>query len=177
MLDPVEGQLADVDHAFQAAQIDEGAIILEGGDGALEHGALLEIGADGLGAEALLLFQQHSAGDYQVDVAAALVLGDAKAQMLVDELRQVLDEAQIHLGSRAKGALSRDLDLDATLDHRRHPAMDGQLLAIGLFQFGHAMKLPGLLIAQAQGTVLLNARHRRRHLVAHRNGQLPLRVA
>ena len=48
--------------------------------------------------------------------------------------------------------------------------MDGQLLAIGLFQFGHAMELTGLLIAQAQGTVLLNARHRRRHLVAHRNG-------
>ena len=55
--------------------------------------------------------------------------------------------------------------------------MDGQLLAIGLFQFGHAMELTGLLIAQAQGTVLLDARDRHRHLVAHRDGQLTLRVA
>ena len=55
--------------------------------------------------------------------------------------------------------------------------MNGQLLAIGLFQFRHAMELTGLLIAQAQGAILLNARDRRRHLVAHRDSYLTLRVA
>ncbi len=72
----VPGELGDVDQAVDAAQVNEGTEVNDGGNGALEAHALDELGQD-LGALVLAaLLEDNATGEDDV-VAVAIHLDDA----------------------------------------------------------------------------------------------------
>jgi hypothetical protein len=89
-----QGQLADVHHALDAAQIDEGAEVLHAGDGPVHDRTFDQLLAGLSRARVLLLLQQCAARDNHVRSPTALELGDAKGIALADQGRQVFDEAE-----------------------------------------------------------------------------------
>ena len=81
--DAAPGEVADVDQAVDAADVDEGAEVLDRADDALVDLALFE-GLPGLLALlGPLLFEQVAAGDDEV-LLALVGLGDDDLELLVD---------------------------------------------------------------------------------------------
>ena len=96
MVDPAPAHVGDVEQAVDAAEVDEGAVLGDVLDDALDDLALLE-GLERLGLLLVaLLLEEHAAREH--DVAALLVeLDDLELVGLPDELVQVADGPEIDL--------------------------------------------------------------------------------
>src|SRR5205085_2500770 len=119
----------DVQQPVDAAEVDEGAVLGEVLDDALDDLAflqLLERHALQLGA---LLLEEHPARQH--DVAALLVeLDDLEAVGLADEGVQVAYRAQVDLGTGKEGLhAAADGDREAALDPRADGPLD-ELVAL-----------------------------------------------
>jgi hypothetical protein len=84
MLHMTEGQLADVDHALETADIHECAVVLQRGDDPGQHRTFVQLRPRLLGTLTLLLFEQDLARQDQIRTSAAFELGDAEIQPLTD---------------------------------------------------------------------------------------------
>ena len=114
--DALKPELGDVEHALEAAEVDERAVVLERGDPPLDHGTDGERAAQLGRARRLLLLEERAPRHDDVGAAAGrFVAGDAPAQLLPDEGAGVLGVAQIELRDGAERAHAADADLDAAL--------------------------------------------------------------
>ena len=114
MRDAVPTQLAHVDHAVDAAEIDERAEVLQAADGAFANLARGEFGQ-----QLLLLFlafalHQGAMAEHQI-LAAAVGFGDDASESLADELFGVLDAVDRNLAHRNETADAGDLAFQAAL--------------------------------------------------------------
>src|SRR5688572_29674598 len=103
MGEPGEADLAHVEHPFEPAEIDEGAVGRQRRDLAPHYGADLDLRAR-FSSPLLLLFLQDGPAR-QDDVrarAAVLELAHLEGQVLAHELRWVFDVAQVELGERTE---------------------------------------------------------------------------
>ena len=97
----VPRQLGDVNQAVDAAQVNEGAEVDDGGNGALEAHALDELGED-FGALVLAAFlKQNAAGQHDV-VAVAIHLDDAGFDLGAQVHVEILHAAKVHEGCGKK---------------------------------------------------------------------------
>src|SRR5699024_9680291 len=147
------GQLGNVDQAVNAAKVDEGAEVDDGGHDALADLALLqlvqELGADlGLG-----LLEPRAAG--QDDVVAVLVqLDDLRLELLADVRLQVADAA--HLDERRRQeAAQADVQDEATLDDLDDGAGDRLVLLLEVLDGAPGALVLGALLGQDQATFLV----------------------
>ena len=108
MVDATPAHVGHVQQAVDAPEVDERAVVGDVLDHALEHRALLEPLEGVLALHLALLLQEHAAG--QDDVApAAVELDDLELVLLADELLELPDRPQRHLGSGQEGP---DADVD-----------------------------------------------------------------
>src|SRR4029079_8492644 len=123
VVDASPGHVRDVEEAVDAAEIHERTVLGDVLDDALDDLALLE-GLEGLGLLLVaLLLEEHAAR--QDDVAALLVeLDDLELVGLPDQLVEIADGPEVHLGAREER-------LHANLDGDRQAALHA--LADGAF--------------------------------------------
>ena len=148
MVDPAPAHVGDVQQAVDAAEIDEGAVVGEVLDLALDDLAFgetvervgLELGALGL--------EQHSAREH--DVAATLVeLDDLEVEFLTEEDVEVADRPEIDLAAgqeRLDAALQGDRE--AALDARLDGALDDGVLLHRALNLVPDLALAGLVLGQ-----------------------------
>src|SRR5205085_11179243 len=110
--DALMRELGYVHEPLEAAQIDEGPEIAHGRDGAVQHRADLELLAHLGRLRGALLLQKCATRE---DRVAAADLHHAELQLLADELRRVLDEADVDLRRRTERAQAAQVDFEATL--------------------------------------------------------------
>ncbi len=130
-LDARVAELADVQHALDAADVDERAERLEPDDLAAQHRAGLELLAR-LGRQPLLLLLDERAP--RQDEVARLVARDAERQPLADVRREVLDEPRVELRRGAEAAHAGHVHRDAALDDLLHHALDGDAELLRLLE-------------------------------------------
>ena len=180
MAHPLEAELGDVEHPLDAADIDEGAVVLDGGDDSLHHRADLEGLAQLGGALLGRLLEEHAARQDQVRLPAApgLELGDAELVALADEDRRIFDEAVVELAGRAERAHAGHLYLDAALDDAGDQPLDRDAVLEGLDQLGLRLRSLRHHLAQRDGAGLAaEVDHARLDRVAdhHRQGAVLVR--
>ena len=144
MVDVVPGELGDVDEAVDTAEVDEGAEVNDGGNGALETHARLELGQD-LGALGLTGLLEHDATGEDDVVAVAVHLDDAGLDAGAHVGGEVLDATEVNEGGRQEAAQA-DVEDKAALDDLDDLALDG-LAGVELLLDG----VPGALVL---GTLL-----------------------
>ena len=115
-------ELGDVQHALDAADVDERAERLEADDLAADHRAGDELLARLGRALLVLLLDQRAPRQHEV---ARLVARDPERQLLADVRREILDEPRVHLRGRAEAAHAGDVDRHAALDDLGDEALDG----------------------------------------------------
>src|SRR5207237_5524788 len=121
----------DVDQPFQTAQIDEGAEIAHGRDGALQLRADLQPFAQLGSQRGTLLLEQRAAGQDRVSTAD---LPDAELEALPHELRLILDEPDVDLRSGDEAAHPAQIDFQAAFVLPGHQALDRDLRVERLLQ-------------------------------------------
>ena len=138
VLDATPAELADVNHAVNAADVDKGAVAGEALDNAVVDLADLDLVPDGLGLLAALLLQDGTDGADDA-AAAAVDLGDLQADSGLDQLghRGVLRQSALAGGH--EHAHAADADDNAALVLLGDNAFD--YLAVGLSLLDN---LPGL---------------------------------
>ena len=129
MVDPAPGHVRHVQQAVDAAEIDEGTVVGDVLDHAVDDLALLE-GLQRVGAQLLpLLLQERPPREH--DVAAALVeLDDLELEPLALHLLQVANRPEVHLGARQE-RLHADVHGQAALHPGQHRALDGLVRLVG----------------------------------------------
>src|SRR6185436_19987388 len=127
--DAAPRHIRDVQQAVDAAQVDEGAVLGEVLDDALDDLAFLQLLERHLLQLGALLLQQHAARQH--DVAALLVeLDDLEAVLLADERVQVAHRAQVHLRTgQERLHAAADGDRQAALHARADGSFD-ELVAL-----------------------------------------------
>jgi hypothetical protein len=129
------GDVADVEQAVDAAEVDECAVGHEGADGAGDDVAFLDgLIAAGLGAGAGLLFEHHAAIDDDIFIGD-VELGDAAGDLGADQLFELGGVAGSAAAGGHEGA-DADVDAQAALDDFGDGADDGELLGEGCFEGG-----------------------------------------
>ena len=142
VIDPLPGDVGDVQQSVDAAEVDEGAVVGDVLDHAFQNLAFLEVGDQfgaGLGAR---LFQHGAARDDDV-VAAAVHLQDLERLRRVHQRRDVAHRPDVDLAARQKGDGAGEIDDEAALD----PAEDGAVDPLGALE-GAFELVPGLLAAR-----------------------------
>ncbi len=138
--DALVGNVGDVEQAVDPAQIDEGAVIGDVLDHAVDHLPFRERLDQ---ARALLgagLFQDGAAGDDDV-AAAAVHLQDLEGLGEVHQRADVADRADVDLAPRQEGDGAAEIDGEAALDAAEDHALDavpGGMLGLELVPGGLA---------------------------------------
>ena len=149
MIDAAPGHVGDVQQAVDAAQIDEGAVVGDVLDDAVDDLAFLEAGDD-LGALlGAALFEHGAARDDDV-AAAAIHLEDLEHLRLVHQRADVAHGADVDLAARQEGHGAVEIDGEAALDLVEDDAVD---LLVGLellLELGPAL-LAARLVARQDG--------------------------
>ena len=149
VVDPAPGHVGDVQQAVDAAEVDEGAVLGDVLDHAVDHVALGEA-RDDLGALlGAALLQDGAARDDDV-AAAAVHLQDLERLRHVHQRAGVAHRAHVDLAARQEGHGAAEIDGEAALDPAEDRALDALFLLVGLLE-----TVPGLLAAG-----LLAAEHR-----------------
>ena len=142
MVDVRPRELGDVDQAVHPVEVDEGAEVDDVRDLAVDHVARLEPVEDRL-AHLLALVLEHGAAREHDVVARAVELDHLAAELLAEELVQVLDAADVDQRRRQEAAHA-EVEDQAALDDLDHLAVDG------LAGLGRRLdRLPGQLEAGA----------------------------
>src|SRR5699024_6926428 len=153
VMDVLPGQLGNVHQAADAAEIDEGAEVDDGGDDALADLALLqlvqELGADlGLG-----LLEPCTAGQAHV-VAVLVQLDDLGLELLADVRIQVADAT--HLDERGRQeATGADVQDEAALDDLDDGTGDRLVLLLQLLDGAPGALVLCALLGEDQATLLV----------------------
>ena len=142
MVDVRPRELGDVDQAVHAVEVDEGAEVDDVRDLALDDVAGLEPVEDLLPLLLALLLEHGAAREHDV-VARAVELDHLAAQLLAEELVEVLDAADVDERRRQEAA-DAEVEDQAALDDLDHAAVD-RLAGLG----GALDVLPGELEAGA----------------------------
>src|SRR5262249_18719567 len=123
MIDVRPGQLGDVDQAVHAVEVDEGAEVDDVRDLPLDHGAGLEPVEDLLPLLLALLLEHGAAREHDV-VARAVQLDHLAAELLAEELVEVLHAADVDERRRQEAA-NAEVENQAALDDLDHATVDG----------------------------------------------------
>ena len=142
VVDVRPGKLGDVDQAVHAVEVDEGAEVDDVRDLALDDGAGLEP-VENLLALLLALLLEHGAAREHDVVARAVELDHLAAELLAQELVEILDAADVDERGRQEAA-DAEVEDQAALDDLDHAAVD-RLARLG----GALDVLPGELEAGA----------------------------
>jgi hypothetical protein len=152
VVDPLPGNVGDVQQAVDTAQVDEGAVVGDVLDHAVEHLAFLEIGDQ---LRALLgpgLLEHGTARDHDV-AARAVHLEDLEGLRRAHQGADVAHRPDVDLAAGQEGHGAREIDgeaaLDAAEDHAAHPFVlfEGLLEQHpGLFALGLVARQDGLAV-------------------------------
>src|SRR5690606_14136852 len=137
VVDPAPGDIGDVQEAIDAAQVNEGTVIGDVLDHAVDHLALFELLDDFrtlFGAR----FLENGAARHD-DIAAALVhLENLEGLRHVHERRDIADRANIDLRTRQEGHGAFEIDGEATLDLVEDRAFNALIGVVLLFELDPA---------------------------------------
>src|SRR5512132_1994480 len=123
MVDVPPGELGNVDQPVHAVEVDEGAEVDDVRDLPLDDVARVEPVEDRL-AHLLALVLEHGATGEDDVVARAVELDHLTAELLAEELVEVLHAADVDERRREEAAHAEVEDQTA-LDDLDHPAVDG----------------------------------------------------
>ncbi len=147
MVHPAPRHVGDVQQAVDAAEVDEGAVLGDVLDHAVDDVALGQP-RDDLGA--LLgagLFQDGAARHHDV-AAAAVHLQDLERLRHVHQRPGVAHRAHVDLAARQEGHGAAEVDGEAALDPAEDRALDPLFLLVGLLEAVPRLLAPRLLAAQ-----------------------------
>ena len=139
VVDAAPGHVGDVQQAVDAAEIDEGAVIGDVLDHALEHLAFLEVGDQFLARLGPGLLQHGAPRDHDV-APVAVHLEDLEGLRRAHQGRDVAHRPDVDLAARQKGHGAGKIDGKAALDAAEDDAADALVLLEGDLELG-----PGLL--------------------------------
>ena len=166
MIDAAPGHVGDVQQAVDAAEVDEGAVVGDVLDEAVDDLALLEAGDDVGALLGARLFQHGAARDDDV-AAAAIHLEDLERLRLMHQRADVAHGADVDLraGKERDGAV--EVDGEAALDLVEDDARNLLVLLEHLLEAGPAL-LAASLVARQHGLAerVLDALEVDFHLVA-----------
>ena len=134
--------VADVEEAVGTADVDEGAVIGEGADGAGDDVAFLGFGVAAFLVGAVFLFEDGAAVNDNIFVFG-FELDDAAANLLANQLFHVCGVAGSAAGAGHEGA-DADVDGEAAFDDCCDCACDGGFFREGLFEGGPILGLRDL---------------------------------
>ena len=140
-------QVGDMQQAVHTAQVDEGAVVGEVLDHALDDLPFFQIGQQGFALGGHFCLHHGAARDHHV-VALAVQLDDFEFQLFAFEVGGVAHRAHIHQGSGQERADRVDRDGKATLDLVGDDAGDNGLGFVGLLQHIPGLDAAGLLARQ-----------------------------
>src|SRR5207249_2573264 len=123
MVDVAPRELGDVDQAVHAVEVDESAEVDDVRDRALDDVARVELVENPL-TELLALVLEDGAAREDDVVARAVELDHLAAELLAEELVQVLDAPDVDERRRQEAAHA-EVEDQAALDDLDHPAVDG----------------------------------------------------
>ena len=153
VVDVLPRQLADVDEAVHAAEVDERTERHDARHGALADLARLEVGEEAVAALLLGLLQVGATAEHDV-VAVLVQLDDLRLDDLADVRREVADTAQLDQRRRQE-ATQADVDDEAALDDLDHRTLDGALGLLDLLDRAPRPLVLRPLLAEQQPTFLV----------------------
>ena len=166
MLDAPPGHVGDVQQAVDAAQVQEGAVVGQVLDHALDLHAFFQVLQQVIALGAVFLFHHGAAGDHHV-VALAVELDDLEFLLLAFQVGGVAHRAHVHQRARQEGAHGAQLDGEAALDLAVDEALDGLAGLEGLLQEVPGREALGLFARQAgDAEAVLDGIQCDQHLVA-----------
>ena len=115
VIDAAPGDVGDVQQAVDAAQIDEGAVVGDVLDHAVDDLALFQVLHQFLALLGARLFQHGAAGDHDV-AAAAIHFQNLERLIDVHQRRHVADRPDVDLRTRQEGHGAVEIDGEAALD-------------------------------------------------------------
>ena len=165
-------ELGDVDQAVHAVEVDEGAEVDDVRDLALDDGAGLEPVEDLLALLLALLLEHGAAREHDV-VARAVQLDHLAAELLAEELVEVLDAADVDERRRQEAAHA-EVEDQAALDDLDHAAVDRLARLGGALDVLPGELEAGALLGEDQPALgVLLREHERVDLVAERRPRRP----
>ena len=147
MLDTLPGHVGNVQQAIHAAQVDEGAVVGEVLDHALDGHAFLQGLQQGVALDAVGLFHHGTARNDHV-VALLVQLDDLEFEFLAFQVHGLAHRTHIHQGTRQERANSIDVDGKATLDLAVDDALDHLVRLVGSLEFFPRLGALGLFAGQ-----------------------------
>jgi hypothetical protein len=176
VLDAPPGHVGDVQQTVDATQIQEGAVIGQILDHALDLHALFQLLQQGLALGAVLVLDHRAAGDDHV-ITLAVQLDDLELEFLAFQVGGIAHRAHVHQGARQEGAHAVKLDGEATLDLAVDDALDGLAGLEGLVQEFPGRVALSLFAGQTGGTrAVLDRLQGDPHLIAHGTLQVAIDV-
>src|SRR5262249_2941985 len=115
VIDPAPGNVGDVQQAIDAAEIDEGAVIRDVLDDAIDYLAFLKILHQLLALLGAGLFEHRAAGNDDV-AAAAVHLQNLEWLRHVHQWGDVADRPDVHLAAGQEGHRAVEIDGEAAFD-------------------------------------------------------------
>ena len=149
MGDASPGHVGDMQQAVDAAEIDEGAIVGDVLDHAVDDLALFEPGDDLAALLGAGLFQHRAAGDDDI-AAAAIHLQDLEGLRHVHQRADVAHRADVDLAARQESHGAVEIDGEAALDAVEDHALDALARLVFLLEPGPAFLAARLLAATAR---------------------------
>ncbi len=147
MVDTSPRHVGDMQKPVDAAEIDEGAVVGDVLDHAVDDLALFETGDDLAALLGAGLLEHRAAGDDDI-AAAAIHLQDLEGLRHVHQRPDVADRANVHLASRKEGHGAVEIDGEAALDAVEDHALDALAGLVLLLEPGPALLAPRLLARQ-----------------------------
>src|SRR5271170_4666079 len=149
MIDASPGDVGDVQEAVDAAEIDEGAVVGDVLDHAVDDLALFEVLHQLLALFGAGLFQHGAARDDNI-AAPAIHLEDLKRLLIVHQRRHVADRPDIDLRARQESDRPVEIDGKAALDLVEDDALHLLVILESFFELAPAL-LAARLVARQHG--------------------------
>ena len=153
MVDVLPRQLADVDEAVHAAEVDERTERHDAADHTLADLARLEVGEEAVAALLLGLLEEGPTAQHDV-VAVLVELDDLGLHDLADIGLEVADTAQFDQRGREE-ATEADVDDETALDDLDHRTLDHALGFLDLLDRAPRALVLGTLLAEDQTAFLV----------------------
>jgi hypothetical protein len=144
MIDAPPRHVGDVQQPVYAAEVDEGAVVGDVLDHAVEHLALAQVGHE---LRALLRagLLQHGAPRHHDVAAAAIHLQDLERLLQAHERPDVAHRADVDLAARQEGRGAVEVDGEAALDAADDRALHALVLGVGDLEMVPGFLAPGLV--------------------------------
>ena len=147
VVDPAPGHVGDVQQAVDAAEVDEGAVLGDVLDHAVDGVALAEA-RDDLGALLGPALLEHRAARHHDVAAPAVHLQDLERLRHVHQRSGVAHRAHVDLAARQERHRAAEVDGEAALDAAEDRALDPLFLLVGLLEPVPGLFAAGLLAAE-----------------------------